>query len=75
MMTEYDEVYIKNVMNTFFENHIGCIFKSNITSDAIELIRSKWPLSKIEFIDLLEACIIDSELYCPHEGINRLPVA
>lgn len=67
---------MRDVVRTVIRNHPSeCIF----IADAEEHIVSKFlekvdaDTSGVDSTEILITLIRDAELYCPHEGINRLP--
>lgn len=64
---------VRDIVATTIHNHPkDCVFKSGAIDRATMNIFNAAPAPE-SLIDVIECAIRDEELYCPHEGINRLP--
>ncbi len=60
------------IVQTTIRNHpADCIFAPNAAGNVTAAILAANPKDIGEFVDICEKQLIENEIYCPHEGVDR----
>jgi len=63
---------IENIIKAVIVYHPkDCIWHPDTVQNVMAVIRAINPQTMEDLIDLLEVTIVQNEIYCPHEGIDR----
>ena len=63
---------IEDIIKTVIANHPkDCVFHPDVVQNVMAVVQTINPQTTDGLINVLEAAITSSEIYCPHEGIDK----
>jgi len=63
---------LEDIIKTVIANHPkDCIFHPDTVKNVMAIVKAINPQTIDGLINVLETAIVNNEIYCPHEGIDR----
>lgn len=63
---------IEEIIKIVIANHPkDCIFHPDVVQNVMAIVKATKPQTTDGLINVLEAAIVQNEIYCPHEGIDK----